>query len=230
MRVEPYAVGSVLHVVKRGARGMEIARDDADRWRFLKLLYLLNDEYQDINSARDANKLKPFERPPHWPERKPLVSVLAWTLMPNHFHLLLRETRAGGVTKFMQRLGASMTMHFNEKYGEQGSIFQGAFKSRTVNSDEYLRYAVAYIVVKNVFELYPGGLAKAIKEFDSTWKWAYAYPFSSFRAAANGNHSPLIDMGAVNELDLYGSSFRRSAHDMLSSFAERNFPEEVTLE
>src|SRR3989338_3275644 len=119
MRVEPYGVDSIVHVIKRGARGMNIVQNDADRWRFVKSLYLLNDVYQDENWHRDTKDLPLFERPSNWPERMPVVSILGWTLMPNHFHLLLLETRKGGISKFMQRLGGSMSLYFNLKYKEQ---------------------------------------------------------------------------------------------------------------
>ena len=65
--------------------------------------------------------------------------------MPNHFHLLLEETEEGGISKFMQGLCVSMSKHFNIKYEEKGSLFQGAFKSRTINDDYYLDLIHVYI-------------------------------------------------------------------------------------
>jgi len=230
MRVEPFSVGSVIHVVKRGARGMEIVRDDSDRWRFVRTLYLLNDQYQDTDWTRSKFQKSIFERPDHWPERRPLVSILAWTLMSNHFHLLLYEAQEGGTSKFMQRLCGSMTTHFNEKYNEQGSIFQGAYRSRTVDTDVYLRYVLAYILVKNVFELFPGGLSEAVKTFDIAWEWADTYPFSSFPTIAHGAESPIIDLDLLTELGLRTNEFKRTAHDMLDAYSARNLPSSVTLE
>ncbi len=231
MRVEPYGIGSVVHIVKRGTRGMDIVRDNADRWRFTRSLYLLNDIHQTANrlehnpppllrGQHKSDLCTPtvadlFKRPEYWPEREPLVSVLAWTLMPNHFHLLLRETRDGGVSKFMQRLCGSMSATFNKKYEETGSIFQGAFKGKTIDSDEYLRYVLAYIAVKNVLELHPRGLEAAVVDFDNAWEWAASYPFSSFRTVAHGDRSPIIDHEALADLGLPGSAFRRDSYDML---------------
>jgi len=225
MRIEPYGVGSVVHVVKRGARGMEIVRDDADRWRFTRLLYVLNDTYQttcrhehhpQLHKSDLCNDVHLFKRPNHWPDREPLVSILGWTLMPNHLHLLLREIREGGISKFMQRLCGSMSTTFNQKYEEKGSIFQGAFRGKTVDTDEYLRYVLAYIVVKNVFELYPDGLASAVNDFEKAWKWAGTYPFSSFRTAAYGDLSPIIDHACLADLGLPGKDFKKDTFDMLS--------------
>jgi hypothetical protein len=84
-------------------------------------------------------------------------------------HLLIEEIRDGGISKFMQRLCGSMSAHFNAKYHERGTIFQGSYRSRTISEDSHLRYLVFYIQVKNVFELYTGGLAQALKHFDEAW-------------------------------------------------------------
>jgi putative transposase len=214
-----------MHIVKRGARGMDIVRDTADRRRFARLLFILNDVHQDTSrhildgleqEKRKSDLRLEDARPSYWPEREPLVAILAWTLMPNHFHLLLQEMREGGIAKFMQRLGASMSMAFNEKYDEQGSLFQGSYKAKLVDTDEYLRYVLAYVAVKNVLELYPGGLAKAMREYDRAWKWAiHTYPFSSLPALTGVDPSPILDVTHLDTLGLPGRNFKNDARDML---------------
>src|SRR3989344_9240284 len=97
MRVEPRDVGSVVHVIKRGARGTDIVRDQSDRMRFRSSLLLLNDSFMDPNWSDALEPLGNSTRPNHWPEHDPLVHILAWTLMPNHFHLLLEEIKKGGI-------------------------------------------------------------------------------------------------------------------------------------
>lgn len=231
MRVEPYTVNSYLHVVKRGARGMEIVRNDSDRWRFVKLLYYLNDEFQVDNWERCLDDLAMFERPKEWPERRPLVCVSAWTLLPNHFHLCLQEIHAGGVSKFMQRLCGSMSANFNAKYNEKGSIFQGAFKSRTVGDDNYLRYLAPYIMVKNVFELYPrGGLKASVKNFDDAWRWAtQEYRFSSLPVYANEKDSPIVDRNILHDIFETPAVFKKRAREMVLGHGQYNEKEHETL-
>lgn len=198
MRTEPYAVGSYLHVVKRGARGLPITRDLSDQWRFVRLLYYLNDEYKNEIWERDAAYGSLFERPSDWPRKKPLVRIVAWTLMPNHFHLILQEIREGGVSKFMQKLCNSMTTHFNLKYAESGSLFQGSYKSRTIDSDAYLRYVLAYVMVKNVFEMYPEGYDAAVADFDTAWGWALSkYKFTSLKDYVSREESPILSSAHV---------------------------------
>ncbi|MBM3261621.1 hypothetical protein FJY93_04375 [Candidatus Kaiserbacteria bacterium] len=225
MRVEPYGAGSILHVIKRGARGLEIVRDERDRQRFLKLLYFLNDEYQGGNGwERDMDGLPPFTRPKYWPAWHPLVDVLGWTLLSNHLHLLIRVRDEGekGVSEFLHRLFRSMTGHFNEKYNERGSIFQGPYKSRTVDNDDYLRYVVPYIMVKNTLEMHPDGFEKAAANFDSAWKWAIQYPYSSLGVYAGEMVSPVVmKNNIIHELFPTPRTFKEASRDMLHAYREK---------
>lgn len=226
MRIEPYGVGSVVHIVKRGARGMEIVRNDADRGRFAQLLYYLNDSFTDDNWRKTIIGLTPFERPSEWPEREPLARILAWTLVPNHFHLLLEEIREGGISKLMQRVCGSMSAHSNAKYHEHGSIFQGAYRSRTVSEDTHFRYLAFYIQVKNVLELYPGGLKRALEQFDDAWEWAIRYKFSSLPTFLARTDSPITESEFLWSLYPNTESFKKEAYELLTGHIEHHSDDE----
>jgi putative transposase len=233
MRVEAHGIGSVMHVIKRGGRGMEICRDDDDRKKFVRSLFYLNDEYVDPYWMTTTSALKPPHKPDHWLDRKPLVEILAWTLMSNHFHLLLKEITDGGMASFMQGLCGSMSKQYNNKYDEVGSIFQGGYRGKLIDNDDYLRYVLPYIVVKNVFELYPGGLAAAVHSFEKAWQWALAYPYSSLRTHAKGEKSPILAMDMMRDMFESGVSFKKQAHDMLTAHAQQReimLPHRMQLE
>jgi len=223
MRKEPYTVGSIVHVVKRGARGMYITRDKSDQWRFPKLLYYFNDSNRpDEHWERDVEDIQKglhFNRPSHWKERKQLVNILSDCLMPNHFHLLLEEIEDGGISKFMQGLCGSMSVYHNNKYKEKGSLFQGAYKSKTVDSDYYLDLLYVYINVKNPFELYEGGLENAIKNFDDAYREALEYDFCSLADVAGKRNSPIISKHEL--FDYTPAQFKRISKDFLSVKLEK---------
>ena len=229
--MEPYGVDSIVHVTKRGARGMPITRSKNDQERFVRMLFYLNSEHQPDHWDREVSAGNHFEWPKYWKERIPLVRVLGWTLMPNHFHLLLQETKDGGISKFMQRLCGSMSRHFNTKYEETGSLFQGSFKSRTIGDDRYLNWCAPYVMVKNPFELYPGGLLAASKDFESAWSWALAYPFSSLSVYGAGQSSPIIEseMNILHEMFETPAVFKRIAKDMIEGRAWEDGDEFETL-
>lgn len=188
------------------------------------MLYLINDEHQDEYWESKTSKLGMFERPKSWPARRPLTRILAWVLMPNHFHLLLEETRASGVAKFMQRLCGSMSAHFNAKYEEKGTLFQGGYKGKTISEDRHLRQIIPYIMVKNVFELYPGGYAKAVKEFDRAWQWGVnEYPFSSLPAYIRKSDFPIVEKGIIKEIFPTIGKFKSHAREMITN--RKNIPD-----
>jgi hypothetical protein len=217
MRVEPYTIGSFVHVMQRGARGLPIVREKSDCWRFVRLLYHMNDQFKDNFWERSTAELGLFERPDKWPARKPLVKILAWVLMSNHVHLLLKETQAGGITKFTRKVFDSMTMQFNTKYNERGSIFQGSYKSKTISRDQHFRHLAAYIMTKNVFELYPrGGYNAALRNFNSAWEWGtQIYEFSSLPDYGGCRFSPLIEKDLLGGLFSSTAVFRRHARESL---------------
>ena len=218
MRIQPFGVGSFVHVVKRGARGLPITRDEKDRERFVRLLYYLNDEHQSEFWELDVRHIKDLQWPKQWPEHRPLVKVIAWTLMPNHFHLLLQEIQDAGVSRFMQRLCGSMSRHFNEKYEETGSIFQGSYRSRTIDTDRYLRWALSYVLVKNVFELYPGGYDRAVRKFDSAWKWGVEkYAFSGLREVTYPKKPSITDIDLFYDFFKSSADFKSCSRDMILS-------------
>lgn len=194
---------------------MDIVRDDADRWRFLKLLRYLNDENIPRNWERSIGPdhiRAGFARPVSWGKQAPYVSILAYCLMDNHFHLLLRENKEGGISKFMQRVGTSMSAYFNAKHGETGTLFQGAYQARTITSDRQLQYLAAYIHIKNPLERYPGGVARAVREFDVAYEWVKQDPFSGH---GHKNISAILDVILAKDVLQGEKLFKTFAKDVL---------------
>ena len=205
-----------MHVFNRGNRKQEIVRDDKDRERFVQMLYYFNDEYAPLNLWKSDFHNK-FERPAEWPERDPLVKVHGFTLMDNHYHLVLGEMKESGIAKFMQKLGTGMTNRFNTRYKETGRLFQGAYKARRINSDNYLEYLAVYVHVKNVFELYPGGLKNALTHVDDAFTFAVGYPYSSLGAYFSNDHvrTPIIAADIWQETFKNKSEFKEFARNCI---------------
>ncbi|MEK7109124.1 MAG: transposase [Patescibacteria group bacterium] len=79
------------------------------------------------------------------PRSDALVAIGAYCLMPTHFHLLIKELKPGGITKFMQKVGTSYTMYFNIKRERVGGLFVTPFRSKHINDDRYLQQVAQYI-------------------------------------------------------------------------------------
>ena len=75
----------------------------------------------------------------------PLVEIVCFCLMPNHFHILLKQIANGGITMFLSKLTNSYTKYFNIKYKRVGPLFQGSFKAVRIEDDEQLIHVSRYI-------------------------------------------------------------------------------------
>src|SRR3989344_5791784 len=219
-RLETIVEGAHVHVLNRGVKKTPIYRQKSDLWRLLFNLFYLNSKDIPDNWNRVLDKedqLRNFVWPKEWGKKVPLVSVLAYTIMPNHFHLILNETKIGGISKFMHKLTMSYSKHINAKYKESGTLFQGKFKSVIVDNDNYLRYLAAYVMVKNPFELYPkGGLEGAMKNFDDAWRWAIDYPFCSLADyAGKREKSPILEKGLLGEIYSKPNDFKNFSRDCI---------------
>ena len=234
IRVEPFTVGDFVHVFNRGNRKAIVFRDTNDKWRFLKILRFFNDEFSPPNFSRFAitgeieevigvrpqslpsGKFEWPERPKDWPSRKPLVKILAYCIKNNHFHLLLKEITDKGITKFMRKLGDGFTVYSNLKYDEVGRVFQGSYRGRTITKDiKNLQYLDAYIQVFNIFEDYPGGIEKALKEFDKAFDFAMNSVFSSLGESFGKRNLKIIDRDILKEMFPNVAMYKKFAYDAL---------------
>lgn len=73
------------------------------------------------------------------------VELNLFTIMPDHFHLLVQERTRRGISLYLQRLQNGYAKYFNTKYKKRGHLFQGAFRAIPVETDEQLLYLSAYI-------------------------------------------------------------------------------------
>lgn len=92
MRKEPFGVANYVHVYNRGNRKQPIVHTIADKERFLRTLYYFNSEEAPINLFHDLHKQNLLRSDLHkmvwldnWQPRKPIVSIISFILMENHF-------------------------------------------------------------------------------------------------------------------------------------------------
>lgn len=122
------------HVYNRGVEKRDIFLDDDDYAVFLNLLkrYLSNKPAKDTK-GREYEWLYPD------------LELLAFCLMPNHFHLLLYQNNAAAITRLMRGVCTAYTMYFNRKYKRVGTLFQDRFKASHIQDDAYLQHISRYI-------------------------------------------------------------------------------------
>ncbi len=174
--------GETYHIYNRGAHKNLIFTSQEDYRRFTLLLHLCNG-LEPVSMRSVFAKYRGRSFADIFTQEKPdksLVDVLAYCLMPNHYHLVLRQKSKDGITKFINRVGTAYSMYFNTKYEHSGVLLQGRFKSNHINSDSYFRYIFAYVHLNPVELVEPEWKEAGIKNHEQVRCFISEYIFSSY--------------------------------------------------
>lgn len=175
----PFAVDEFYHLYNRGVDKRKIFWDDHDRQRFLMLLYLCN-ERETVHLKNLKRGGTTYRDVFSFDRGKPLVAIGAYCLMPNHFHLLVREVTKGGISLFMQKLLTGYAMYINKRHERSGALFEGRFKSERVHTDNYFHYLYSYIHLNPVKMLNPEWKSQGLVSIEDTTKYLEQYWYSSY--------------------------------------------------
>ena len=127
MRMISFVKDEYYHIFNRGVDKRKIILDKQDLYYFLDNLSICNTNIFLNKHSRKDDKIKSKNS-------SDLVHIVAFAIMPNHFHLLLREIQEGGISKFMHKVCTSYSKYFNKKYDRSGSLFEGRFKATYVSN------------------------------------------------------------------------------------------------
>jgi putative transposase len=132
--IREYAEDQYYHLFNRGVEKRLIFQDEQDYAAFLGLLkkYLTGENH----NKKNRHVFQPLG------DR---VQLLAYCLMPNHFHLLLYQSDKEAITQLMRRVCTGYVMYFNNRYQRVGSLFQGRYKASAIDKDAYLHHISRYI-------------------------------------------------------------------------------------
>jgi len=138
-----FKVGGYYHIYNRGTDKRKIFLDKGDLYYFFDSIQIYNsvEKFNNRASSKNSRKIN-LEKAKN---SEKLVSIIAYALLPNHYHFILKEEVEGGISKFMQKLGTSYTKYFNNKYKRTGVLFQGKFKAKEIYSDESLNHISVYV-------------------------------------------------------------------------------------
>ena len=176
-----FAIGEYYHVYSRGVEKRNIFHSDADRMRFIKLLFLANNTKQFVFRDVEHLALKDIDR------GDGLVAIGAYCLMPNHFHILVKPTAENGLSVFMQKLTTGYSAYFNKKHNRVGPLFQSRFKAEHVNQDRYLKYLFAYIHLNPIKLIEPMWKEKGIHNVERAKQFLKDYRHSSYQDYVNND-------------------------------------------
>ncbi len=187
VRKIPFADREKYHIYNRGTEKRKIFLEDKDYERFIFIL----SEFNKIQ--RSAKILSTRKKDKGVDDHQPLVSVEDYSLMPNHYHVVLEQLEENGIAKFLQKVMTGYTMYFNKKYNRTGALFQGKTKSKHIDSDVYYNQLRAYIHL-NPVELKDknwktNGKVQSIDtmmKFLNEYKWCSCKDFNIFKDYLSG--------------------------------------------
>lgn len=207
-------VQPLYHVFNRGVEKRDIFLDDNDRNRYLFLLCILQGDVFFNHVSRlakdfDQHGVSAIAEIEEGIVEAKLVELVGFVLMPNHFHLVLKELKENGIAKFMSRLANSYTKYFNIKHERKGYLFGSSFHKRLIDTNEYLLHLSAYI-------------HRNPREIKGWRNKEHDYPWSSYQDYIRENRwGKLLDPGII--LDQFANKkeylgFVRSSTAKLKEF------------
>lgn len=165
MRIPSLSINQIYHVYNRGVNKRNLFENASDFKRF-------RDGFVSLNSSKN--------------KEEKLVTILAYCLMPNHFHLLLEQCVEKGVSKFLHKLCTSHARYFNTKYDRTGALFNPKFKAKHVDTQGYY-YQISKYIHRNPIDLYLGNDEAEGQKFVRSYKW------SSFRTYLEKRDEDFVD-------------------------------------
>lgn len=200
-----FEVGGIYHIVKRGVEKRDIFLKPQDYSRFI-----LGLEFCNGNNPADLwslvgtvpTKLKDRVQERRKTKKSPIVEVLAFVLMPNHIHLILREVMEGGISLYIRKLGGYST-YFNKQYKRVGPLFQSRFKDVPVRDDIQLHNTFVYVHT-NPVELWESKWKEFhVQDPPKALRQLKTYQFSSFNDYIGQETFPFA-VNRVFFLNFYG--------------------------
>lgn len=200
-RIKP-STGNIYHIYNRGVEKRKVFLNKEDYFRFIHDLFEFNDENPTVNfhyylkpngreSAQSIEvglpKIKIKKEP-----RKLLVELMAFCLMPNHFHLMARQLKDDGITEFMRKLGSGYTNYFNLKNHRVGPLMQGKYKFALVKNEEHFIHLPYYIHLNPLDMAAPEWRERKIENYNRAIKFLENYRWSSFQDYIGKKNFPSV--------------------------------------
>lgn len=216
--VKTYVADSYYHVYNRGVDKRKIFEDSQDVKVFLNYLKTYLSPPLDPTKFKKSFTLQgsTFKGIPRQPKNfHKEIDLLAYCLIPNHFHLLLKQNSNSSMERFLRSLSTRYSMYFNKKHQRVGPLFQGSYKAVMITEEPYLLHLSRYIHL-NPRE-YSSDLKKAYSSYADylglrKTSWVKPDFILSFF-----NNSTLPELEKVNKYDKFVEKYNKSNNEKLGN-------------
>lgn len=152
VRANPLTTGEFYHVFNRGVDRSNVFRNANEYNRFLSTLefYRYQETHIRFSTYLNASPLQASTMRDDLESSDELISLLAFALMPNHFHLLIKQEKDHGIHQFLFKALNSFAKYINTRRHRVGPLFQGNFQAVRIESEEQLLHVSRYIHINPV--------------------------------------------------------------------------------
>ncbi|MEM7332526.1 MAG: transposase [Chloroflexota bacterium] len=168
--------GHYYHIYNRGARQLSIFREEEN---YLYVLRLVKKYLEQLN-----------------------LSMIAYVLMPNHYHFLVQQLGDHNAGLLPQRVFNSYSKAYNKRYDHSGTLFEGRFKAKHVDSDVYLRHLCCYIHANPVKD----GFVQDVGE----------WPYSNYLDWVELRQGKIVDRRFITDMFSDVTTYEEFVRDYLS--------------
>lgn len=191
--VKVYQDEGIYHLYNRGVDRREVFGDEQDYATFLWNLEQYLAPYDPVPKPGFKADHPRIQRHKREMSLYGQVELLAYCLMPNHFHLMVRQHVPDGIVKLMRRVCTNYSMYFNKKYGRQGSLWETIYKGVVVEGEGQMIALARYIHLNPV--------SKSMRKFGpvetTVGSRPEEYPYSSFKYYLSGKNLTWLDVSQV---------------------------------
>jgi putative transposase len=230
--------GGIYHIINRGVEKRDIFLDRQDYSRFiiglecfnclesinLWIFLRLNKNHENLQSLL-KEKLQTFRSQ----KREPLVEVLAFVLMSNHYHLIVKEIKSGGISQFLKKMGG-YSAYFNHRYDRVGPLFQSRFKSIEIQDERQMAVVFNYLHTNPVEMIEPGWKKFHVQDPKRAIEYIRSYPWSSYSDYIGKIQHPFVTSRDYYLQFLQGNQgCQKSVEDWIMQHYQKVFHDEDTV-
>lgn len=198
----------IYHISSRAVGDTVIFKDQNDLYRGVYSIYEFNDKNPveiwekrrlRMNFKKRQAYFEKVGRPTSQflDSRDRFVDVFAFSLMPNHFHLILKQAKDNGVSEFMKKVNGGYAKFFNEKYHRKGHLFN-KFYPVHIKDDDQLKNAFTYVHTNRISLIEPKWKENGIKDVEKVKKYLENDKWHSYPDYLGKKNFP-----SVTERDFY---------------------------
>ena len=201
-RKENFLNGEIYHLTSKTIDENLLFKNINDYFRGIYSIYEFNNakpveiwkRRRDRIIEKKREKLGDIGSPTILDERDKFIEILAFCFMPNHIHLLVKQLKDKGISKFMQKVGIGLGKYFNDRYERKGHVFQDAFKSVLIKDNDQFMAVVLYIFTNPIALIEPGWKEHGIRNHSvkEVIKFLENYKWSSYQDCSGIKNFPYV--------------------------------------